>query len=110
MNCPIYSVLGDEATDCANIEQMQIVMRYVDLNKEINKRFVKFVECEGVMGEALAKNIKDTLQEVGLPLGNCRGQGYDGASSMSSMIKGVSGQVLNKNQKKLCMSILPVIA
>ena len=108
-NCPIYSVLGDEATDCASIEQMPIVLRYVDSNKEINERFVKFVECEGVTGEALAKNIEDTLQEVGLPLGNCPGQGYDSASSMSSKIKGVSGRILNKNPK-LCMSIAPVIA
>ncbi len=49
-DCPTYSVLGDEATDCASTEQMPIVSRYVDSSKEINKRFVKFVQCEGVTG------------------------------------------------------------
>ena len=52
-------------------------------------------------GEALAKNIKDTLDEVGLPLENCRGQGYDGASAMSSKSKGVSSHILKKNPKAL---------
>ncbi len=100
-DCPIYSVLGDEATDCASTEQMPIVLRYVDSSKEINERFVKFVQCEGVTGEALAKNIEDTLQEVGLPLENCCGQGYDGASAMSSKSKGVCGRILKKNPKAL---------
>jgi hypothetical protein len=77
-------------------------LRYVDSKKEINERFVKFVECEdGMTGEALAKNIEDTLSEIGLPLGQCRGQGYDGASAMSSKSKGVSGRILQKNPKPL---------
>ena len=80
---------------------MPIVLRYVDSSKEINERFVKFVQCKGVMGEALANNIEDTLQELGLPLGNCCGQGYDGASAMSSQSKGVSGRILKKNPKAL---------
>ena len=99
---PVYSVLADEAADCGNKEQMPIVIRYVDSSKEINERFIKYVECEeGVTGEALAKYVEETLAEVGLPLGNCRGQGYDGASSMSSKARGVSGRILRKNPKAL---------
>ena len=41
------------------------------------------------------------MDEVGLPLDNCRGQGYDGASAMSSKSKGVSGRILRKNPKAL---------
>lgn len=50
-------------------------------------------------GLALARNIEDTLSDVGLPLRNCRGQGYDGASAMSSARKGVSRLILQKNPK-----------
>ena len=82
-SCPICSVLGDEATDCGSTEQMSTVLHYVDSDKEINGCFIKFVKC-GVTGEASAKNIKDTMDEVRLPLDNCCGQGYDGASAMSS--------------------------
>ena len=95
--CPVYSVLADEATDCSNKEQMPIVLCYVESNKEINERFIKFVECDdGMTGEALAKNVEDTLDEIGLPLSQCCGQGYDGASAMSSEVKGVSGRILKK--------------
>ena len=93
-SCPIYSVLADEATDCGSIEQMSIVFRYVNSDKEINERFIKFVKCEEVTGEALAKNVEDTMDEIGLSLDNCRGQGYDGASAMSSKSKGVSRRIL----------------
>ena len=78
---------------------MLIVLRYVDSEKEINERFIKFVLCEGMTGEALAKNIEDTLAELNLPLENCHGQGYDGASAMSSKTKGASGRILTKNPK-----------
>ena len=88
---------------------MIIVLRYVDSKKEINERFIKFVERDdGVTGEALAKNVEDTLNEIGLPLEQCRGQGYDGASAMSSKSKGVSGRILSKNPKAICP--LPAIA
>ena len=59
------------------------------------------MECEDVAGEALAKYIEDTVAEVGLPLANCRGQGYDGASSISSKARGVSRRILRKNPKGL---------
>ena len=78
---------------------MSIVLRYVDSKKEINERFIKFVRCAGITGEALAKNIEDTLNEINLPLENCRGQGYDGASAMSSNTVGVAGRILSKNPK-----------
>ncbi|XP_028416069.1 52 kDa repressor of the inhibitor of the protein kinase-like [Dendronephthya gigantea] len=41
-NSPFYSVLADEAADCGNKEQMPIVLQYVDGDKEINERFIRF--------------------------------------------------------------------
>ena len=68
----------------------------------LRRRFVRFVDCqEGMTGLALTKYIEDTLDDVGLPLQNCRDQGYDGASAMSSERKGVSGRILRKNPKAL---------
>ena len=53
--------------------------------------------------------------EVGTQLETCRGQGYDGASAISSKSKGVSGRILPKNPKTLyvhCSShrLNPVVA
>ena len=75
---------------------MPIVLRYVYSKKEINDRFIKFVECDSVIGEASADNIECTLV-VRLFLENCPGQSYEGASAMSGQCKGVSGRILTKN-------------
>ena len=67
---------------------MPIVLRYVNSKQEIHERFVKFVDYqEGVTGLTLANNVEATLEDIGLPL-----QGCDGASAMSSQLKGVSGE------------------
>ena len=48
---------------------------------------------------------ESALKEVGLLLENCRGQGYDGVSAMSSESKGVSGRILQQNPKALMVVI-----
>ena len=45
--------------------------------------------------------IKDVLVRCGLPLSLCRGQGYDGASSMQGMRTGVVTQVLSESAAAL---------
>ncbi|XP_046862997.1 52 kDa repressor of the inhibitor of the protein kinase-like isoform X1 [Xenia sp. Carnegie-2017] len=104
-NLPIYLVLADEAADCGNIKQMPIVLRYVDQNKQVNERFICFVDCKnGTTGLVLSQNIEQTLNNVGLPLINCRGQGYDGASAMPSLRKGVCGRMWSKALYVHCSS------
>ena len=97
---PFYSVMADEVSDCGRMEQMTLVLRYVDSQKEINERFMRYMDVtEDMTGLGLAENIEPCFQEVGLPLQNIRGQGYDGASAMASERKGVSGRILRKNPK-----------
>ena len=87
-----FTVLADEVTDEANMEQLSIVLRYVDPEtEEIAEDLVNFVECDtGVTGKALADNITRNLQLMGLDLRNLRGQGYDGAANMSGKTKGAA--------------------
>ena len=95
-----FSVLADEATDCSNTEQMSIVIRFVDKDNEIREEFIRFVECkEGTTGLELAKNILNTLPDFELNIEKCRGQGYDGAASMSGKTKGVSSRIKEINPK-----------
>ena len=35
-----YSILADEVTDCANLEQVSLVIRFVDSNKHIREEFL----------------------------------------------------------------------
>jgi hypothetical protein len=51
-----FSVSADEAADCANKEQLPLVIRYVDEANCIQERFVDFILCDtGVTGSALAQ-------------------------------------------------------
>ena len=37
-----FSVLADEAQDCSNKEQMPVIIRFVDKDKEIREEFFRF--------------------------------------------------------------------
>ncbi|XP_046862828.1 52 kDa repressor of the inhibitor of the protein kinase-like [Xenia sp. Carnegie-2017] len=63
-----FSILMDEATDCANIEQMSLVIRFVDKQFLIREDFLGFIPCtEGLSGE-----------------------GYDGAGNMAGKYSGAA--------------------
>ena len=86
-----FSVLADEVTDASNKEQLSIVLRYVDSQKNIQEHFMDFIECRGgITGQALADTIVKCVTDLGLDPNNIRGQGYDGASNMSGPVKGAA--------------------
>ena len=41
-----YSILADEVTDCANLEQVSLVIRFVDSNKHIREEFLDFITSQ----------------------------------------------------------------
>ncbi|XP_065314602.1 52 kDa repressor of the inhibitor of the protein kinase-like [Gordionus sp. m RMFG-2023] len=71
---PFFSVLADERSDVGNIEQLSIAIRFIDMESE-----------------TIAKEILASLQDLDLNL--MRGQGYDGAPSMSGHVKGVQSRI-----------------
>ena len=78
---------------------MPLCIRFVDQDYNIREEFLEFVHLTRVTGRAIATTILNRLEEWQLPPGNMRGQGYDGASSMSSERVGV--QALVKEQAPL---------
>ena len=95
-----YSILADEASDCSKKEQLALVIRYIDRQNDVTERFLGFVHCdEGLSGDDLTKKIIEAVKTIGLPLKDCRGRGYDGAAAMSSLRKGVAGNILKKVSK-----------
>ena len=82
-DCGLLAVLADEVADISNKEQMSLVLRYMDSQGDITKKFIKFVHLKhGTSGQLIADAIKDELRH-GLNSDQCRGQGYDGAGNMS---------------------------
>ena len=82
-----YSILADEVTDCANLEQLSTVTRFV------REEFLGFITVKRITGEALATALLSWLEAHNLDVSLCRGQGYDGASNMSSNAVGVQARI-----------------
>ena len=58
-----FSIVADEATDLANIEQLSLSIRFVQ-NGAPCERFMGFLKCEaGTTGEAIANMILTQLEE-----------------------------------------------
>lgn len=87
-HAPFFTILADETTDVSNTEQLCIAIRFVDDTCSIHEEFLGFVRLARTTGEAVATSILEGLQSWSLDVKNCRGQGYDGAASMSSAARG----------------------
>ncbi|XP_046858539.1 52 kDa repressor of the inhibitor of the protein kinase-like [Xenia sp. Carnegie-2017] len=90
--------VADEAADSSHREQMALILRFIDKNMDIREEFIAFLQCKwGLSGENLAKLILDKLKDLGLPIEDCRGQGYDGAGAVAGCVKDIEvKKVLNK--------------
>ena len=97
-----YAISADEVQDCSNKEQMPLVIRYVNKEKSIQEKFIRYILCDkGLTGEALSEKIKENIAEIGLDLQDCRGQCYDGAGNMAGKCSGAAARILNENSLAL---------
>lgn len=96
-----YGIICDEATS-AKSEYMSIVLRFVDSNCNIREEFMGFVKVVRTSGELLAEKIVSVLvDDYGLDIADCRGQGYDGAANMKSDRCGVQKIISEKAPQAL---------
>ncbi|XP_065318664.1 uncharacterized protein LOC135926663 [Gordionus sp. m RMFG-2023] len=89
-----FSVLADETSDIGNIEQLSIAIKFIDMESghyKMKELFVQFIDLHDTKSETIAKEILASLQD--LDLNPMRGQGYDGAPSMSGHVKGVQSRI-----------------
>ena len=87
-----YTILADEVTS-HNIEHLAICARFVDQNNGIREEFLAFIGLDRITGAEIADAIIKFLQDNDVPVANMRGQGYDGASNMSSDRVGVQAWI-----------------
>ena len=88
-----FSLIADETSDVVNQEQFTILVRWVGENFIVHQDPVGLVAVPDTTGDTLFNVIKDVLIRLNLPLRNCRGQAYDGASNMQGNIKGVATRI-----------------
>ena len=93
---PFYAILADQVTS-HNVEHLAICARFVDRStKEVREEFLTFLKLDRITGERIADGIFGFLKENNISLATMRGQGYDGASNMSSDRVGVQARIRHK--------------
>ena len=95
-----FSVLADEVSN-HNVEHLAVCLRYVEANYNIREDFVTFIKLERVRAIDISEAITGSVEELGLSLNNLRGQGYDGASTMSGEKSGVQKRIRDKQPKAI---------
>jgi len=95
-----FTVLADEVSS-HNVEHLPICLRFVDQKCNIREEFISFVKMERVRAVDIASAIILCIENLGLSLHNLRGQGYDGASTMSGVRSGVQARIREKQPKAL---------
>ena len=88
-----FSIMVDEATDSSNNEQRIVCIRWVDNNFEAHEDFIGIHAVENIKSDILVTVLKDILIKLNIPLSNCLGQCYDGASNMTGTKRGVITQI-----------------
>lgn len=96
-----FAVMGDEATDCSNKEQVVLPFRWVDEDLAAHEEFIGLYLTDSTTASALVAIIEDTILRMNIKLEHCRGQCYDGASVMSGAKKGVAKVIANKESRAI---------
>lgn len=88
-----YAIIVDEATDVANREQLNLSIRWVNNDYEINEDPVGLYCLPNTKAETIHFVVLDILTRCSLSLEMCRGQAYDGASNMQGVRTGLATRI-----------------
>ena len=101
-----FSVILDCTPDVSHEEQLTIVLRCVEIvgkSVDVVEHFVGFVTVDDSSGENIAALFLRQLDQYGLSLSNCRGQGYDNGANMRGCNKGVQSRILQLERRAFFM-------
>lgn len=98
-----FSIMLDCTPDSSHVEQMSIIVRFVDLESKaeiiVREHFLGFVTVHSSTGEFLTEMLKKQLESMSLDIQMLRGQGYDNGSNMKGKEKGVQKRILDINPR-----------
>ena len=86
----------DEATDVSTTEQVNVYVRYVHTKGselEVSEEFLGFCSVSSTTAEIITDAIVSFAKKCGLNMTRLVGKGFDGASTMSGHISGVSARL-----------------
>ena len=88
-----YSILADESTDIATIEELSICFRWVDSSGSPVEHFLGLVSLSACDAASIFAAQKAFLADSDIDAGKLRGQGYDGAATFSGTKNGVQMRI-----------------
>lgn len=96
-----FSVIVDSTPDMSHIDQLTLIIRYVDTHGHIVERFLGFIPIKSHKADYLARTVLDQLKTLGLNIKNCRGQSYDNAANMSGQYTGLQARLKKESPSAL---------
>ena len=85
--------MADETTNTSNREQLVICLRWVDDDLVPHEDFIGMQKVEKIDRETIKSVILDVLVRMNLAMQKCRGQCYDGCSTMAGRKRGVVAMI-----------------
>ncbi|XP_044134789.1 zinc finger MYM-type protein 1-like [Bufo gargarizans] len=107
---PFFSIIMDTTQDISKVDQMSQIIRYVSVERdesqratsvEIKEVFLGFHAVEDQSAAGLEHDISSCIESNGLNITKCRGQGYDGAATMSGVYSGVQARIAQREKNAL---------
>ena len=86
----------DSTPGLAHNDQMSQIIRYLQINDstvQVVESFVHFIPFQNKTAKDNSDIILKKLNHDGLPIEYCRGQGYDNATTMAGIHRGVQQQI-----------------
>ncbi|KAM4026863.1 zinc finger MYM-type protein 1-like [Anomaloglossus baeobatrachus] len=105
-----FSIIMDTTQDISKVDQLSQIHRYVTISRDKSQRatavniqevFLGFHVVEDPSAAGLENDIIKCIEDKGLQLSKCRGQGYDGAATMSGVYTGVQIRIQRKEKNAL---------
>ncbi|GJM87929.1 hypothetical protein PR202_ga03935 [Eleusine coracana subsp. coracana] len=87
-----FCIIVDESRDESRKEQMALVVRFVDKDGFVRKRFFYLIHVHDTCSATLKEKLSIILAHHKLDIQSIRGQGYDGASNMRGEWNGLQAK------------------
>lgn len=84
------SIIADETSDCSHFEQLSVVIRYFDEDKnEVLEQFIGLRRLVSIDAQSIFNSLTDTIVQIGLKWDSVIGVCFDGAASMTGSLNDV---------------------
>ena len=101
-----FSLIADEASDISHNEYLNISVRWVNSDFDVHEDVLGLVQLPDTRAVTPFSVIKDVLIRCSLPISQCRGQAFNGASNMSGVRNGVQALIKQEESRALYVHCL----